>query len=165
MSWLNDRLEGPLRKAAADPRYRPAIDAVLAAQKDDVAARDLAAVARQAMRDQYVRDGRRLDPEDINYDAHLAASVAALEKPYQLGDVPAGGDKAQHYWVSGAISSKVDAALDKLWVVPGFMRRGLGVGISMGLGFLKEVADVFGSGFSTADLSADWRGATGAFRR
>lgn len=163
MSWLNDRLEGPLRKAQADPHYRPIIAEIEKVQMDGVSSDEIARTAIKATRDVYVRENRKLDLEDIRYDAYLAASAAALEKPYQLSDAPAGPDKSQHLFVSGTIAAKVDQWLDALRIVPAPVRRFLGVGISVTLGFFKEVADVFSSGFSRDDLKADWKGARSPF--
>ncbi len=163
MSWLNDRLEVPLRKAQGDPHYRPVIDEILKSQKDGVSSDEIARVAVQATRDEYIREKRRIDPEDIRYDAFLAASAAALEKPYQLGDAPAGPDKAQHLFVSGTIAAKIDQWLDKLRVIPSPVRHFLGVSVSVTLGFFKEIADIFTSGFSRDDLKADWKGARSPF--
>lgn len=165
MSWLNDRLEAPLRRVQADPRYRPILDEIEKVQEDGVSSDEIARTAIRATRDAYLRERRRLDPEDIRYDAYLAASAAALEKPYQLSDTPPGPDKSQHFFVSGAIAARIDQWLDGLRIVPGPVRRSLGVGVSIALGFLKEVADVFTSGFNRSDLAADWRGARSPFAR
>lgn len=163
MSWLNDRLEGPLRKAQANPHYRPIIDEIENVQTDGVSSDEIARTAVKATRDVYVRENRKLDLEDIRYDAYLAASAAALEKPYQLSDAPEGPDKSQHLFVSGTISAKIDQWLDNLRIIPGPVRRFLGVSISVTLGFFKEVADIFTSGFNRDDLKADWKGARSPF--
>lgn len=163
MSWLNDRLEGPLRKAAASPHYRPIIDEIEKVQKNGVSSDEIARTAIRATRDVYIRENRKIDAEDVRYDAFLAASAAALEQPYQLSDAPEGPDKSQHLFVSGAISAKVDQWLDTLRILPSPVRKFLGVTVSVTLGFFKEVADVFSSGFNRDDLKADWKGANSPF--
>ncbi|MBM3276028.1 MAG: hypothetical protein FJZ00_12815 [Candidatus Sericytochromatia bacterium] len=165
MSWLNDKLEAPLRKALVNPHYKPVIAKIEAAQRNGVTSREIRDVAVRGMRERWVVEGRKLDPEDIRSEAFLAASAAAVDKPYQLADTPEGEDKAQHLFVSGTLSSYIDSTLEKALFVPGIVRRGLALGLTMTVGFFKEVADIFTTGFSTGDLKADWLGATAPFRK
>jgi hypothetical protein len=165
MSWLNDKLEAPLRKVLASPHYKPVIAEIEAAQRNGATSSEIRDVAVKGMRARWIREGKKLDAEDIRSEAFLAASAAAVDKPYQLADAPEGEDKAQHLFVSGAISSYIDSTLDKARIIPGFVRKGLAVGLTMTVGFFKEVADILTSGFNTGDLKADWLGATLVFDR
>lgn len=163
MSLINRMQEDRLRRVGQDPHYRPIVSAVEAAQHDGASSGEVLGAALRATRDQYVKEGRTLDREDVRHDAFLAAGVGAVEAPYQLSDLPAGTDKTKHFMVSAEIASRIDQGLEALRIVPQPARKAIAVGITTGLGFLKEVLDVFGSGFNRQDLKADLAGAEAPF--
>lgn len=155
MSWINDLLEKPLRKRLTDPHFKPAVLAAEAAKHDGATTAEVLEAALTATRDTYVREGRPLDAKDIRVDAFKATGAAAMEKPFQAGDLPTGTDKAQHFFVSGEIAGRIENALS-------WLPFGLSVPIARGLtksvGFMKEVIDLTTSGFSREDLKADYAG-------
>ncbi len=163
MSLINRLQEDHLRRVGQNPHFRPVVDQVKAAQHDGVSSNEVLETALKATRDQYVKEGRRLDPENLRNDAFMAATVASVEAPYQLSDMPAGTDKTKHYMQSGQIASRIDRTLDDLKIVPEGARKAIAVGVTTGLGFLKEVLDVFGTGFNREDLQADVAGAKAPF--
>lgn len=164
MSLLNRLQEDRLRRIGQDPHYRPVVDAVKAAQRDGVSSEAVLDTAFRATRDQYVKEGRRLDPENVRHDAFMAASVGSVETPYQLADMPEGTDKTKHFMVSGEVASGIDRRLDDLKVVPRPARKAIAIGVTTGLGFLKEVLDLFSTGFNRQDLQADVAGAKRALK-
>lgn len=163
MSWINDRQEAKYKGLRNDPHYRPIIDAVRAVQADGVAPQAVVDAAVRATRDQYVASGRKIDREDIRRDAFLAATAACIEAPYALSGLPEGHDKTKHYFWSGAFAARVDQMLDTLRIVPEGIRQHAAYGAAMTVGWLKEVADIFTSGFSREDLKADRLGAKSPF--
>jgi hypothetical protein len=163
MSWINDRQEAKYKGLRNDPHYRPIVDAVRQVQRDGVSPDEVVAAAVRATRDQYVASGRRIDREDIRRDAFLAATAASIEAPYELSGLPAGQDKTKHYFWSGAFAAKVDQALDALRIIPQGLRQKAAIGASVFVGWLKEVADVFTTGYSREDLQADRMGAKRPF--
>lgn len=163
MSLINRLQEDRLRRIGQDPHLRPVIDTVKATQRDGVSPDEVMATALRATRDQYVKEGRRLDAENVRNDAYMAASVGSVESPYQLAGLPEGSDKTKHYMLSAEIASRIDRTLDDLRVVPEPARQALAIGLTTGLGFLKEVLDIFGSGFNRQDLKADLEGAKAPF--
>jgi len=163
MSLINRMQEDRLRRIGQDSHYRPIVDAIKAVQHDGVSSQEVVQTALRATRDQYVKEGRKLDPENVRRDAYTAASVSAVESPYQMSDLPEGDDKTKHFMVSGEIASRIDQGLDALKVVPQPARRAIAVGLTTGIGFLKEVLDIFGTGFNRQDLKADVKGAKAPF--
>ncbi len=164
MSWINDRQEAKFSRLRNDPHYRPIIDAVRQVQKNGVEPSTVTREAVRATRDQYVAAGRRIDQEDIRRDAFLAATAACIEAPYELSGLPEGTDKTKHYFWSGAFAAKIDQALDALRIVPQGARQSIAIGSSIVVGWLKEVADVFTTGYSRSDLLADRLGAGSPFK-
>lgn len=163
MSWINDRQEAKFNRLRNDPHYRPIIDAVRQVQHNGVAPTTVVHEAVKATRDQYVASGRRIDTEDIRRDAFLAATAASIEAPYELDGLPQGTDKTKHYFWSGAFAAKIDQALDALRVIPQGVRQTVAIGATVFVGWLKEVADIFTTGFSREDLQADRMGARSPF--
>lgn len=162
MSWINDQLESRLRTVRQDARMRPIIDQVKAAGQSGKRSDDLLAVAAKAARDSYVKEGKRPSADQVRERAFLAAAAAATEQPTTLTDIPKGDDKTQHFFVSGMISLKVAEVADKL--LPRGLAEKLGVGVSVSLGWLKEVYDhFFATGYNTDDLKADVAGAKKPF--
>ncbi|MNK87726.1 hypothetical protein D3C87_1076660 [compost metagenome] len=163
MSWINDRQESKFNRLRNDSHYGPIVDAVRKVQKDGVAPQTVIEEAVRATRDQYVASGRPIDTEDIRRDAFLAATAGSIEAPYELSGLPEGTDKTKHYFWSGAFSAKIDQALDALKVVPRSVRETVAVGATVFVGWLKEVADLFTTGYSKDDLKADRMGAKSPF--
>lgn len=163
MSLINRLGEDRLRRIGQDPHYRPIIDAVKGVQRNGVSSEEVLTTALRATRDQYVKEGRKLDSEDLRHDAFMAASVGSVESPYQLSDMPEGDDKTKHFLVSGELASGIDQKLDELRIVPKPARKAIAIGVTTGLGFLKEVLDVFTTGFNRQDLQADVAGAKRPF--
>lgn len=163
MSLINRLQEDRLRRIGQDPHFRPVIDAVKSVQRDGVASDTVLGTALRATHDQYVKEGRALDPENVRHDAFMAASVGSVERPYQLSDMPAGADKTKHFLVSGELASGIDRTLDDLKVVPRPARKAIAIGVTTSLGFLKEVLDLFTTGFNRQDLQADVAGAKRPF--
>lgn len=163
MSWINDRQEARFNRLRQDPHYGPIVAAVRQVQKDGVSPETVVNAAVRATRDQYVASGRRIDTEDIRRDAFLAATAASIEAPYELSGLPEGNDKTKHYFWSGAFSARIDQALDALKIVPQRVRESVAVGTTVFVGWLKEVADIFTTGYSKEDLVADRLGAKSPF--
>jgi hypothetical protein len=163
MSWINERQEAKFTRLRNDPHYRPIVDAVRQVQKDGVAPATVVQEAVRATRDQYVASGRKIDQEDIRRDAFLAATAASFEAPYSLEGLPAGDDKTKHYFWSGAFAAKVDQSLDALRILPQRLRESVAIGSTLFVGWLKEVADIFTTGYSREDLLADRLGAKSPF--
>lgn len=163
MSWINERIEAKFTQLRNDPHYQPIVEAVRNVQKDGVSPETVVKEAVRATRDQYVASGRAIDTEDIRRDAFLAATAASLETPYQLDGLPMGTDKTQHFFMSGAIAARIDQALDALRIVPQRLREALAFGTSVFVGWLKEVTDLFTTGYSREDLRANRLGARSPF--
>jgi hypothetical protein len=163
MSWINERTEAKFTQLRNDPHYKPIVDAVRQVQADGVTPAVVVQEAVRATRDQYVASGRKVDQEDIRRDAFLAATAASIEAPYELAGLPEGADKTKHYFWSGAFSAKIDQSLDALRILPRSLREGVAVGTTVFVGWLKEVADTFTSGYSREDLLADRLGAKSPF--
>lgn len=163
MSWINDRTEAKYAKLRHDPHYKPIVDAVRQVQRDGVSPEVVVNAAVRATRDQYVASGRPIDTEDIRRDAFLAATAASIEAPYELDGLPQGTDKTKHFFWSGAFAARIDQALDALKIVPRRVREAVAVGLTVTVGWLKEVADIFTTGFSKEDLKADRLGARSPF--
>ncbi len=163
MSWINDQIESRLRTVRQDVRLRPIIDQVKATgQKPGTSADALLAVAAVAARDSFVREGKRPTDDQIRARAFTAAAAAATEQPTVLAGIPQGQDKTQHFFVSGMISLKVAEVADKL--LPRGLAEKVGIGVSISLGWLKEVYDqFFATGYSREDLQADVAGARKPF--
>ena len=164
MSWINDRQEAKFNRLRNDPHYGPIVDAVRKVQKNGVSPETVVQEAVRATRDQYIASGRRIDTEDIRRDAFLAATAASIEAPYELSGLPEGTDKTKHYFWCGAFSARIDQALDALKVVPRGVRESVAFGTTMLVGWLKEVADIFNTGYSKEDLQADRLGAKSPFK-
>lgn len=164
MSWINDQIESRLRTVRQDVRMRPIIDQVKrAGQAKGRSADELLAVAARAARDSFVREGQTPRPEQVRERAFLAAAAAGAEQPMVLTGIPQGTDKTQHFFVSGVISLKVAEVADRL--LPRGLAEKLGIGASVGLGWLKEVYDqFFATGYNRDDLKADVAGAQQPFR-
>lgn len=158
MGWINNLNEGKLKEVANKPHYRPVVDAIEKVQHDGVEPKAVIDEAIKATKDQYVKENRELDPEEIRKDAFLAASSASVEVPYELKGLPAGSDKTKHYFVSGTIASQIDETLESIKVPKG-IRQKIAIGATVTLGWLKEVTDIFSSGFNKDDLKADKSGA------
>jgi len=165
MSLINRLQEDRLRRIGNDPHYRPVVDTVKATQHDGVASSQVLETALRATRDQYVKEGRKLDPEKVRTDAYMAASVASVESPYQMSDLPDGTDKSKHFLVSAEISSHIDQGLEAVKVVPESARKAIAVGVTTGIGFFKEVLDIFTTGFNRQDLKADVQGAKAPYSK
>lgn len=163
MSWINDRQESKFNQLRNDPHYKPIVDAVRKVQKDGVAPETVVQEAVRATRDQYVASGRKIDTEDIRRDAFLAATAASIEAPFEMVGLPEGTDKTKHYFWSGAFAAKIDQNLDALRIVPQRVRESVSVGTAVFVGWLKEVADIFTTGYSKEDLKADRMGAKSPF--
>mgnify|MGYP001180879873 CR=1 FL=1 len=163
MSWLNERTEAKFTQLRNDPHYKPIVEAVRKVQKDGVSPDTVVQEAVRATRDQYVASGRRIDTEDIRRDAFLAATAASMEAPYELSGLPEGTDKTKHFFWSGAFAARIDQGLDALRIVPQRVREALAVGTTVFVGWLKEVADIFTTGYSKDDLLADRLGAKSPF--
>ena len=164
MSWINDQIESRLRAVRSDARLRPIIDQVKAAgQAPGRSADEVLATAARASRDSFVREGKPATAAQVRERAFLAAAAASAEQPMVLGGIPQGTDKTQHFFVSGMISLKVAQVADTL--LPRGLAETLGIGASIGLGWLKEVYDqFFATGYNREDLAADVAGAKKPFR-
>lgn len=163
MSWINERQEAKYRRLRNDPHYRPIIDSVRAVQANGVAPDTVIREAVRATRDRYVAAGKPIDQEDVRHDAFMAATAASIEAPYELSGLPKGTDKTKHFFWSAAFAARVDQVLDTLRIIPEGMRRAVSIGASVFVGWLKEVADIFTSGYSREDLLADRLGARSPF--
>lgn len=162
MSWLNDRIENRLRTLRQDPRMAVVIDQVKANAKPGVTSDELLAQAAIAARDSFAREGRAPHADEVRERAFLAAAVATTEQPTTLADLPAGNDKTQHFFMSGWLSLQIARVADV--VLPRSLAQQVGYGLSMALGYAKEVYDQFvGSGYNTEDLKADRAGARSPF--
>ncbi len=162
MSWLNETIESRLRTLRQDPRMAPVIDQVKAASQAGVTSDELLAKAAVAARDSFVREGRAPHADEIRERAFLAAAAAATEQRTSLADLPAGNDKTQHFFVSGWLSLQAARVADV--ILPRSLAQRVGYGVSMAVGYLKEVYDQFrGSGYNTEDLKADRAGARSPF--
>lgn len=162
MSLINDITSRQIRARGQDPHLRPIIDRVEAAQHDGATSSEVIAVALKATRDQYLREQRTPGARTLRADAYLAATVGAVERPYQLQDLPTGSDKTMHFFMSAGLAAGMERQLAD-WYVPAPVARGVAIGLTTGLGFLKEVADLFTSGFNRDDLRADTMGARRPF--
>ncbi|MEB3222733.1 MAG: hypothetical protein VKS61_11705 [Candidatus Sericytochromatia bacterium] len=162
MSWINDRLESRLRAVRQDERLRPAIDAVKAAgARPGVTGEALLDVALVAARDSYARSVHAPTADQIRERALLAAAAASAEQGISLAGLPAGTDKARHFFLSGWLALQLARAADTL--LPRRLAEPVGVAGSVAIGFLKEVYDAFfATGFSREDLQADTAGARAA---
>ena len=159
---IDNALEGRLRQVAADARYRPVVEKVEAAHRDGVTSDELLDVAVKATRDEYKRTNRPVKESQLREDAFLAAAAASVEHQVQLGDLPQGSDKTEHFFTSGVISLKAANFFDKF--LPRSWAEKLGTGASLALGYAKEVGDkFFGTGFDTDDIKADKAGAKRPF--
>lgn len=163
MSWINERTEAKFTRLRNDPHYQPIVDAVRQVQADGVKPEVVVQEAVRATRDQYVSSGRAIDTEDIRRDAFLAAAAASIEAPYELSGLPEGTDKTKHYFLSGTFAATIDQTLDALRIIPRGVREGVAVGTTVFVGWLKEVADLFTTGYSKEDLKADRLGAKSPF--
>ncbi|HBN08028.1 MAG TPA: hypothetical protein DD435_05065 [Cyanobacteria bacterium UBA8530] len=163
MSWLNDISEKKIRNLAKDPHYRPIVDSIEKVQHDGVSSREVIEQAIKATRDQFVKEGRKVDIEHLREDAFKAATAASVEAPYQLMGLPEGTDKTKHFFAWGALASQIDQSLEVLKIIPQGARKSISVGLAMFVGQLKEVADIFTSGYDKKDLEADRQGAKSPF--
>ena len=163
MSWINDRQEARFTRLKNDPHYGPIVTAVRQVQQDGVTPETVVNAAVKATRDQYVASGRRIDKEDIRRDAFLAATAASFEAPYELSGLPEGTDKTKHFFWSGAFAARIDQVLDAAKIVPQRVREAVAVSMTVLVGWLKEVADIFTTGYSKEDLVADRLGAKSPF--
>lgn len=163
MSLINDLGEKKIKGLRKDPHYQPIIDEIKQSQHDGITSDEVVETALKATRDQFVKEGRKLDKEDLRKDAFLAATAASVEAPYQMKDMPEGSDKTKHYLLWGAMAAKIDQSLDALGIIPAGARKKIAIGLSMSVGYLKEVADLFTSGFNREDLKADQKGVRSPF--
>lgn len=163
MSGINNMIEGKLKTVRQDARFRPVIDQVKAANHQGVTSDELLTVAVKATVDEYKASGRRINQDEIRSRAFLAAAAAAAETPMSLADLPQGDDKTKHFFVSGLISMKIAEAADK--ILPRGLSEKIGTGLSIALGWGKEVYDkFFATGYNREDLKADVAGAKRPFQ-
>jgi hypothetical protein len=159
---IDNALENRLHQVATDARFRPVIDQVKAAHHDGTTSSELLDVAVKATRDEYKRSNRPVDADKLREDAFLATAAAAAESDLQLADLPQGGDKTEHFFMSGLISLKATSIFDK--VMPRAWAEKLGTAASVAVGYAKEVGDkFFGTGFDRDDIKADKAGAKRPF--
>ncbi|MEB3285374.1 MAG: hypothetical protein VKN33_08820 [Candidatus Sericytochromatia bacterium] len=162
---MNDQIQNQLRRVRQDARLVPALAAVKEAkQVPGATSKEVYAAAIRASRDSFIREGARALDDEVRERALLLASVAAVDSQVSLADLPHGADKTRHAFLSGWLSLKIARAADV--VLPRWVAEKVGIVGSFALGFLKEVYDmVFATGFSRADLVADWSGARLPFSR
>lgn len=163
MSSINNFLEGRFNAIRKDAHYRPIIDQVKQQARPGASTDQVLKAAVCATKDQFKREGKAADARTIREQAFLAAAAAAMEKPMTLSDLPEGEDKTKHFLTSGFLSLTVAKWADKL--LPRGLAEKIGTGVSIGLGWVKEVYDqFFGTGYSKEDLKADVAGAKRPFQ-
>ncbi|MFP5501537.1 MAG: hypothetical protein ACLGIN_03540 [Candidatus Sericytochromatia bacterium] len=162
MSMINRKLESRIEAVRKDAHYRPIIDQVKAKAGTEATTDQVLKAAVCATRDQFKREGKTASDHTLREQAFLAATVASVEQPMTLSDLPEGEDKTKHFLASGFLSLTIAKWADKL--LPRGLAEKVGVGASIGLGWAKEVYDkFFATGFSREDLQADIKGAKRPF--
>lgn len=170
MTQLKDAIDGSLfaglKRIGQKPEHRPVIDAVksyTAKAKGPVPADEVHQVAVKAARDELILEGKkRPTTEQVNARAYMGVAIAGVEQPFKIAEDTRAPAKVQHYFVSGAISSRVASWLPFL---PEKARHEIGFQASHALGVLKEVADAIkGTGYKQEDIKTDDAGSRRALK-
>lgn len=162
MSSINRYIERRFEGVRQDAHYRPIIDQVKASARPGATSDQVLEAAVCATKDQFKREGKMASDHLVREQAFLAAAAASMEQSMTLSDLPEGDDKTKHFMTSGFLSLTVSKWADKL--LPRGLAEKIGVGVSFGIGWAKEVYDhFFATGYNRDDLKADMAGAKRPF--
>ncbi|MBO9541053.1 hypothetical protein J7643_10735 [bacterium] len=170
MTQLKDAIDGSLfsglKRIGQKPAHRPVIDAVkdyTSKNQGPIPADRVHEIAVRVARDELILEGKKQPTtEQINARAYLGAAIAGVEQPFTIAEDTRAPAKAEHYFLSGAISSRVASWLPFL---PEKARHWVGFQTSHAIGVVKEVADAIkGTGYKKEDIKTDDAGSRRALK-